>query len=665
MKYLFKILITIFLFFNTSFKSHAQLLYLQENFKGGVSVDGRSYYFYQYQNADTIDFANTVPLGSTIKKAFLLTQRIAWFYGLPIKNDSPINLLFNNSSIVIDSTNAVTNFYNTTSSSSSQNWISVKDVTAYTQHNNNKLITPCQSCYISANPNWNYVYDGFLLVILYENNTMPVTNTVVYLNNQNLASNMLFTLNGLNPINNVKDAGLSFWVQNIGCQLPINFMLNAVGNYNLGSLYTGCSDNNNSLVPGSFYYQNNTLFGLQDDSPNGFIDTTDALVDIKPYISNNTTILSLSANLDVIPGGHNDINAFILAYTTPCPARSNKDTTYTYYICSGINKTLAVSSSTVNTSYSWYASDGSLTTANTASVVVTPTVTTNYIAYVDSAGCKHTEHFSIAVTPSPKFDSVTVTNAICGGALGSVTVSPGYGGANTNYYYSVGAVILRPSNTFSNIAVGTYSATVTDTRGCSCSKTFSIIQTNPVVANFIINPNPACINEPIQMLNASTGTNMQWWNFGTTLTDTSNMQNPAYVYSDTGTYNITLISYNNLRMCSDTAAKTITVKECPKDSISITVPNIFSPNGDDINESWQLIVSSYQYAIRNFECVVYDRWGIKVFETSNINQAWDGRTTSGLACSAGAYYYIIKLTATNSKGVSENKDYKGFLELVR
>jgi gliding motility-associated-like protein len=118
-------------------------------------------------------------------------------------------------------------------------------------------------------------------------------------------------------------------------------------------------------------------------------------------------------------------------------------------------------------------------------------------------------------------------------------------------------------------------------------------------------------------------------------------------------------------MCSDTLTKSVHVKDCPPDSIHITVPNIFSPNADGINDSWQLVISSYQYTVSNYQCTVYDRWGIKVFETSTLSQAWDGRSTGGLACSAGAYFYIIKLTATNSKGVIEQKDFKGYLELVR
>ena len=63
----------------------------------------------------------------------------------------------------------------------------------------------------------------------------------------------------------------------------------------------------------------------------------------------------------------------------------------------------------------------------------------------------------------------------------------------------------------------------------------------------------------------------------------------------------------------------------------IIVPNIFSPNADGINDTWQPVLSSGQLSLINYACTVYDRWGIKVFESSispgMTGNAWDGHTT--------------------------------------
>ena len=98
----------------------------------------------------------------------------------------------------------------------------------------------------------------------------------------------------------------------------------------------------------------------------------------------------------------------------------------------------------------------------------------------------------------------------------------------------------------------------------------------------------------------------------------------------------------------------------------IIVPNIFSPNADGINDTWQPVLSSGQLSLINYACTVYDRWGIKVFESSispgMTGNAWDGHTTSGLAATEGTYYYIIHYTDAKT---NEHKTLKGFLELVR
>lgn len=81
------------------------------------------------------------------------------------------------------------------------------------------------------------------------------------------------------------------------------------------------------------------------------------------------------------------------------------------------------------------------------------------------------------------------------------------------------------------------------------------------------------------------------------------------------------------------------------------MPNVFTPNGDSINE-----VFKFNLCDKTIKTIIYNRWGIKVFETDKANYYWDGRTTSGEPCSDGSYFYIIQ---------GEEKNYKGFIQLVR
>ncbi|MDO5759944.1 MAG: gliding motility-associated C-terminal domain-containing protein [Bacteroidota bacterium] len=77
---------------------------------------------------------------------------------------------------------------------------------------------------------------------------------------------------------------------------------------------------------------------------------------------------------------------------------------------------------------------------------------------------------------------------------------------------------------------------------------------------------------------------------------------------------------------------------------NIFIPNAFTPNGDGINDF--VAISGEYIASLNF--AIYDRWGEKVFSTTDINQTWDG-TFRGKPCQAGVYYYKLEVNCEGGK----------------
>jgi len=57
-----------------------------------------------------------------------------------------------------------------------------------------------------------------------------------------------------------------------------------------------------------------------------------------------------------------------------------------------------------------------------------------------------------------------------------------------------------------------------------------------------------------------------------------------------------------------------------KPSFVVYIPNTFTPNGDGINDGW----FAKGVGISKFNVMVFDRWGHKIFETNDMDQAWDG-----------------------------------------
>ncbi|HXB39637.1 MAG TPA: gliding motility-associated C-terminal domain-containing protein [Bacteroidia bacterium] len=550
-------------------------------------------------------------------------------------------------------------FYCSSNGNSQTTSLAIKDVTASTLTNNNKLILPCQSCAV-INQTANFVYDGFLLLIYYDNNVMPVINTAIFLNSQNYSPFMTYNLNGLNKIINSNDVGLSIWANDLNMEYPISFTLNSFSNFVLGSLWFNEGlFTDESKVPGSFYYENNTLTGLVDDSPNAFIDSSDALANIKSYINNNITSVNLSATLGTDPACYDVINTFILAYSTPCPARNLKPL-QTYTLCNG--QGLQLNATPGASHYSWYPGS-SLNNDTLGSPVASPTIgLTNYIVQVDSFGCKHTEYFTVTTFPSPKFDSVTVYGAVCGVNAGAAIINNAHDGTLPLSLDIGGAA--QTNNSFYPLTPNSYTATVTDSKGCKYKKPFTVSQINQANVSFNFSHDTVCLGYITTFANTSVGVNNLNWYIDNTLFS-SVFGNANYLFNDTLSHIVTLIGWSNIPQCSDTITKTIYVKECPPDSFSITVPNVFTPNADGINDTWQPLIYEYGYTIENFVINIFDRWGLKVFESSYAQKSWDGRTTSGSACSEGTYYYVINYTANSFAGKTKKETLKGFLQLSR
>lgn len=68
--------------------------------------------------------------------------------------------------------------------------------------------------------------------------------------------------------------------------------------------------------------------------------------------------------------------------------------------------------------------------------------------------------------------------------------------------------------------------------------------------------------------------------------------------------------------------------------------NVFSPNGDGINDEWILP------NISGYEIIIYNRWGNIVIKQLLNGFIWDGTTPHGTQCSEGVYYYIIQHALT-------------------
>ena len=143
----------------------------------------------------------------------------------------------------------------------------------------------------------------------------------------------------------------------------------------------------------------------------------------------------------------------------------------------------------------------------------------------------------------------------------------------------------------------------------------------PLVVQFAANANPV---EPVYYE----------WRIST-IDDTMNYQryNDAilnYTFHDAGDYIAKLRVYNANCANIDTAFNVKTL-----DSF-LEVPNVFTPNGDGINDEFRVAFKS----IKEFHIWIYNRWGRLVYSSDDPGKGWDGNI-NGRPASVGTYYYVI------------------------
>jgi gliding motility-associated-like protein len=130
-----------------------------------------------------------------------------------------------------------------------------------------------------------------------------------------------------------------------------------------------------------------------------------------------------------------------------------------------------------------------------------------------------------------------------------------------------------------------------------------------------------------------------------------------HTYDIPGDYTAYLVIMNSdIIGCRDTAELKINIKP----SSRLEVPNVFTPNGDGMNDYFQVSGES----IKDFQGEIRNRWGERMFEWSNWETeaaGWDGKNKLGGNAVSGVYFYIIN--ATGHDGVKYN--YEGFLHLIR
>jgi gliding motility-associated-like protein len=207
---------------------------------------------------------------------------------------------------------------------------------------------------------------------------------------------------------------------------------------------------------------------------------------------------------------------------------------------------------------------------------------------------------------------------------------------------------------------GIYSVTLTVTSADGCVFTDSIPSYINVIpgpqAAFTLGPQPATIAAPtINFTDQSTSGPVEWtWDFGDGY-GSSLLQNPSYVYADTGTFTVMLIVSGPGGACPDTAYSDLTIRP----QLLIWIPNAFTPNSNGNNDVFGPVFSDPSYVV-SYQMLVFDRWGNMVFTTDDPYRSWDGKM-NGTMLPIDTYVYRITVSGLDG----ETSKFIGSVNIIR
>lgn len=141
-------------------------------------------------------------------------------------------------------------------------------------------------------------------------------------------------------------------------------------------------------------------------------------------------------------------------------------------------------------------------------------------------------------------------------------------------------------------------------------------------------------------------------------------EDTEYRFVESGTFYVSVAAYNGEELV-DSGSVTVIISESRLD-----FPNAFSPNDDKINDiygakgvnnpesqgHWKSIVEFHGY--------IFNRWGQKLFEWTDVSKGWDG-TYKGNPVKEGVYYLLVKAKGADGKKYNIRKDInllRGYIE---
>lgn len=274
----------------------------------------------------------------------------------------------------------------------------------------------------------------------------------------------------------------------------------------------------------------------------------------------------------------------------------------------------------------------------------------NIVLKVGQHSCMSLVEFNVQVAEKPNYSISSEAN-YCSQNNGKVVVAANNMQMN---YCKLNSSISR-SGIFTGLGSGTYPIEINYAKSCVAYDTVKIADNGGLKVSF--ESRPSAFNDMTYDFRNSTrlvdsdntqDVEFEWLVNGVAKSSDYNFE---YEFPNSGNYRIELICRSG--ECESRKSEVVTIT-----ATNFKIPNIFTPNGDGIGDEFEVM---YNGNLRKYEISIYTKGGQLVYQSTSIENSWNGKINGNNEAGEGVYFYVV--TATDESG--ENITQKGTVNLKR
>ena len=306
----------------------------------------------------------------------------------------------------------------------------------------------------------------------------------------------------------------------------------------------------------------------------------------------------------------------------------------------------------------WRFGDGTTSTDQNPTHTYTSLGTFSVVLIASNANCSDSVKHTVSVTPIPPVANFDMIPSGCSPLeinINNTSLNTNTPGTTYMWDFGDGGVSTskNPSYIFFNPGIYRVELTVKGPGGVSTYSQVVNAYPSPK-ANFQVSPVLVFVNdEKVRCFNLTQGADSYLWEFGDG--DTAQVEQPFHKYMEEGVYDITLWAYahnvinNETIVCSDKFVLSPGVTVEPAGELRFST--VFTPNtngeidmdhlptgGTEID---QFFYPPIREKVINYKLQVFNRWGVLIFESHDINKPWNGYYQHKL-CQQGVYVWYVE-----------------------